>query len=92
MWQTVVLIPKGLSRYFRLIGLVEVLWKKVTSLLNRQLKIAIKLQDVLHMFWSVLGVGAAVLEAKLPQQISDMREVVRFKVLLELQKAYYILD
>ena len=50
MWQTVVLIPKGLSIYFRLIGLVEVLWKKVTSLLNRRLTTAIKLHDVLRGF------------------------------------------
>ena len=33
-WQKVVLIPKGASIEFRGIGLVEVLWKAVTSLLN----------------------------------------------------------
>ena len=30
-WQTVVLIPKGTSRDFMSIGLVEVLWKTVAS-------------------------------------------------------------
>ena len=35
MWHTVVLVPKRASRYFRGVGLVEVFWKSVTSLLNR---------------------------------------------------------
>ena len=34
-WSTVVLITKGLSGDFKGIGLVEVLWKTFTSLLNR---------------------------------------------------------
>ena len=49
-WQTIVLIPKGESGDSREIGLVEVLWKKVTSLLNRRLTTAIKLHDVLRGF------------------------------------------
>ena len=35
MWQTVILISKGAIRDFRGIVLVELLWKAVTSLLNR---------------------------------------------------------
>ena len=34
-WQTVVLIPKVCIRDFRGGGIMEVLWKIVTSLLNR---------------------------------------------------------
>ena len=50
-WQTVVLIPKGSSGDFRGIGLVRVLWKAVTSLLNCWLVEAINFHDVLHGFW-----------------------------------------
>ena len=32
-WQTVVLIPKG-KKYYRGIGLVEVMWKVVAEILN----------------------------------------------------------
>ena len=48
--QTVVLIPKGASSDFRGIGLVKVIWKAVTSLLNQRLTEAIKLHEVMHGF------------------------------------------
>ena len=50
-WHTVVLIPKGGSGDFRGIGLVEILWKKVASLLNLQIMTDIKLHNVLQGFW-----------------------------------------
>ena len=49
-WQIVVLIPKGARKYFRGIGLVKVLWKAVTSLLNQRLTEAIKFHEVMHGF------------------------------------------
>ena len=72
--------------------MVEVLWKTVFSVLNRQLTTTIELHDVLHGFWMGQGVGTADLEATLLQQISAMREAVLFKILLDLQKAYDDLD
>ena len=33
-WKTVILITKGYIRYFQGIGLVDVIWKTVTELLN----------------------------------------------------------
>ena len=92
IWQTVVLIPKGKSGDFRGIGLVEVLWKTMSSLLNRRLTAAITFHDVLHGFRAGCGMGTASLEAKLLQQLTAMTEVVLFEVLLDLQKAYYALD
>ena len=64
-WQTVVLIPKGTSGKFRAIGLVEVLWKAVTSLLNRRFTSDITLHDVLHRFGVGYGLGNAAIEANL---------------------------
>ena len=92
MWQTVVLIPKGTSGDFRGIGLAEVLWKTVTSLLNRRLTAEIIFHDVLHGFRSGRGIGNASLEAKLLQHITSMREAVLFEVFLDLEKAYNDLD
>ena len=91
-WQTVVLIPKGTSGKFRAIGLVEVLWKAVTSLLNRRFTSDITLHDVLHRFGVGYGLGNAVIEANLLQQLTAMREEVLFEVFLDLQKAYDALD
>ena len=87
-WQTVVLIPKGASRDFRGFGLVELLWKSFTSLLNRQLASSIKFHDALHRFRAVQGAGTATLKAKLLQQIMAIREALLFKVLLDLHNSY----
>ena len=92
IWQIVVLIPKEAIRDFRGVVLVEVLWKAVTSLLNRRLTAAITFHDVLHGFWAGRGTGTVALEANLLQHLTAMREVVLFEVLLDLQKAYESLD
>ena len=79
MWQTVVLIPNDTSGELRGIRLVEVIWKTVTSLMNRRLMEAITFHDVLHGFWVGRGMGTAASEAKLLQQLTSMREAVLFK-------------
>ena len=87
MWQTVVLITKG-KEEFRGIGLAEVLWESIASLLNRRLTSAISFHDTLHGFWAGHGTGNAALEAKIHQQLMAMGEVVLFKVFRDLRKAY----
>ena len=71
-WQTVVLIPKGRKEY-RGIGLVEVMWKVVASILHCRLTTAITYHDFLHGFQAGHGTGTATLEAKLLQQLAAMR-------------------
>ena len=78
MWQTVVLITKGVSRYFRGIVLVEVLWENVTSLLNHRLTSAITFNGVMQGFQAVRGTKNAALEDKLLQKLTTMRESVLF--------------
>ena len=90
--QTVDLIPKGKIGDFREIGLVEVMWKTATNLLNHRLTTATNLHNVLNRFRTGQGTGTAALEAKLLQQLTSMREVVIFKIFLDLQKAYDALD
>ena len=65
-WQTVVLIPKGKNEY-RVIGLVEVMWKVLAVILHRRLTTAITYHDFLHCFLAGRGTGTATLEAKLLQ-------------------------
>ena len=91
MWQTVVLISKG-KGYFQGIGLVEILWKSVASLLNRRLTAVIYFQDMLHWFQAGRGTGTSALEAMLTQQLTSMREAVLFEVFLDIQKAYDTLE
>ena len=73
------------------IGLLEVLWKRVTGLLNRNLTTDIGIHDTFHGFRSSQGTGTAFLEAKLIQQLTEMRDTVIYEIFLFPHKAYYAL-
>ena len=91
MWKKVVLIQKRKGG-FQGIGLVEILWKAVASLLNCRLTAAITYHDALHRFWAGRGTGTAALKAKLLQHLTAMMEAVLFELFLDIQKAYNALD
>ena len=86
-WQAVVLITKGKNDY-RGIGLVEVMWKVVAAVLNRWLTVSITFHHFLHGFWAGRGTGTATVEAKLLQQLADLREEVLYVIFLDLHKVY----
>ena len=90
-WQAVVLIPKGKKDY-RVIVLVEVMWKVVAAILNRRFTAFITYHDFLHGFRAGRGTGTATLEAKLLQQLAALREEVLYVIFLDLHKAYEALD
>ena len=66
MLQAVVLIPKGKTDYWG-IGLVEVMWKIVTAILNFWLTASITFHNFLHGFREGRGTGTATLEDKMLQ-------------------------
>ena len=66
VWNTDVLIPKG-NGDFCGIGLFEVLWKTVKSILNFRHTAAIQFQDTLPSFCMSKGTMTAYLDAKLLQ-------------------------
>ena len=86
-----VLIPKGKKEY-RSIGLVEVMWKVVTAILNLRLTASITFHDFLHGFQEGHGTGTVTLKAKLLQQLAALREEVLYVIFLDLHKAYDALD
>ena len=90
-WQAVVLIPKGKKDY-QGIGLVEVMWKVVAEILNRQLTAFITFPDFLHGFRAGRGTGTATLEAKLLKHIAALRKEVLYVIFLDLHKEYDALD
>ena len=67
-----VLILKG-GGDFGGIGLIEVFWKTILTILNRRLGAAIVLHITLHGFQAGLGAGTVSLKANLMQQLTDMR-------------------
>ena len=91
MWQAVVLLPKG-GKYYRDIGLMEVMWKVVAVILNHQLAASITFHNFLHIFRTGRGTGTATLESKLLHQLAALREEVLYVIFLDLHKAYAALD
>ena len=69
----VVLIPKGGDKDFRGIGIVEVLWKATTGIINQQLIAEITYHDSLNGFRTVHGTGNVILKDKLLHQLIAMR-------------------
>ena len=71
-WKAVALLPKGGNDY-RGIGLLELMWKVVAEVLNRQLTSSITFHYFLHGFWAGHGTGPASLEVKLFQYLTALR-------------------
>ena len=63
-WSTVVLLPKGNGDY-RGIGLLEISWKVIESIINRRIASKVEFHDALHGFRANRGTGTACIEAKL---------------------------
>ena len=85
------MIPKGGSDFWGF-GLVEVMCKTVTVILNRRLGADITLHDVLHVYQANCGTRAVYLKAKLIQQLISMRDEFLYVLFLCLKKAYNSLD
>jgi len=90
-WSTVVLIPKGGGDY-RGIGLLEIVWKVIESIINRRIAGKVHFHDSLHGFIAKRGTGTACIEAKLLQQLSKMVQKTLYYIFLDLRKAYDTVD
>ena len=87
----VVLIPKG-KKYYRGIGLVEVMWRVVATILNCRFTASMTYHDFLLGFRVGHGTGTTTLKTKLIQQLAALREEVLYVIFLDLHKAYEALD
>ena len=75
-WQTLVTIHKGVGTDSRRIGLVEVLWKSISGIINRRILSSIQFHDSLHGFIAGRETGKSTLEAKILHHLIYMRETV----------------
>ena len=90
-WSTVVLLPKGNGDYWG-IGLLEIGWKIIESIINRRIASKVIFHDALHGFRAKRGTGTACIEAKLLQQLSKMVQKTLHFIFLDLRKAYDTVD
>jgi hypothetical protein len=88
---TMVLLPKG-SGGFRGIGLLEIIWKLIASIMNQRFQSSIVLHDALHGFRAKRGTGTATIEAKLLQQWARLQQVPLCEIFVDLRKAHDTLD
>jgi hypothetical protein len=88
----VVLIPKATGGT-RGIGLLEVMWKICSSIINQQrLQGTIPFHEALHGFQTGRGTGTASLDAKLLIHLAHIRGFPLYQMFLDLSKAYDTLD
>jgi hypothetical protein len=90
-WSILVLIPKT-SGGTRGIGLLEIMWKVISSIINNRLQESIPFHDSLHGFRRSRGTGTASLNAKLQTQLAHIQGVPLYQIFLDLSKAYDTLD
>ena len=72
IWHTVVILLKG-NRDYRWIRLIGVLWNTVLLVINIQIGAYITYYDVLYRFRVGRGTETTSLEAKLLQQLTEIR-------------------
>jgi hypothetical protein len=90
-WGILVLVPKPKGGV-RPIGLLEVIWKLCSSIIDARLKTGITLHDSLHGFRPCRGTGTAILEILLRMQLSNIQAHPLYLIFLDLTKAYDTLD
>ena len=88
-----VLLPKPDGDY-RGIALLEVIYKLISSIINRRLVKALsqKLHDGIHGFRTSRGTGTAIMETKLLMQLAQRSNKPLHMIFLDLKKAYDTLD
>ena len=85
------MIPNENGAFHR-IGLVGLLWKTVTGILNHCKKAAIQFHDIVYFFHTERGISTASIEAKMLQHLAEMREDFLYEIFLDLHKAYDAFD
>jgi len=85
-------IPKPEPGQVRGIGLLEPIWKLISSIVNQCLMSSIEFHNDLHGFLPGCGTGTACLEAKLEAQFAYQSGCPLYYVYLDFSKAYNSLD
>ena len=84
------LTPKKKGGGHRGIGIVEVLWKVCSVVVNCWLKSSVVLHHALHGF--IEGRGTANMEANLAHQLAGFAHDTLFQVFLDVRKSYDSMD
>ena len=86
-----ILFLKGKGEY-RTIGLLEVIWNMITTIINNRLGMDIYIHDALYRFIQGRGKVTDTLGAKLAQQLAGIFHEPLFHIFLELREIYDSLE
>jgi hypothetical protein len=89
-WVIMVLVPKAGGGYHR-IGLLELVWKVTERVMDHRLE-AIVLHDSLNGCRNRRGMGTAIIEAKLTQQLAHIKQSPFYGAFVDLTKAFDAMD
>ena len=79
--------PQSGGKY-RGIGLLEVSWKLISSIINKRIIKTVKFHESLHGCRQGRGTGTAILEVKLKMSEDEIKGNTSYQVFLDLEKAY----
>ena len=74
------------------IGILEVMWKVVASILNLPLTASIAYHNFLHGLRAGYSIGTTTFVAKLIKKLAALREELLYMIFLDLHKVYDALD
>ena len=89
---TLVIIPKDEKGGVRGIGLLEVIHKLISQVINLRLNAHIKFLPEIHGFRRQRGTHTAIGEAKIRMQIASCNSTPLYQIYLDLSKAYDSID
>ena len=87
-----VLTPKEDKGAVRGIGLLDVIHKIISQIINLQMNEKIKFCELVHGFCKNRGTYTAISEAKIHTQIATCKSTPVYQIYLDLQKAYVLID
>ena len=87
-----VLLKKPCGNEYRGIGLLETIWKLISSIMDHRMKEAVAFDDSIHGFRQQRGTGTAILRNKLRMQTAFAKHVTLKQLYLDMKKAYDTLD
>ena len=74
--------------YTQGVGIMEILWKVVESIIDTLINAVVTFYNVLHRLCANRGTGSAIMELNMAQELASIEQNPLFMVLLDLRKAY----
>ena len=84
-WTVLVLILKVIT-YTWQIGILEVVWKVVETVIDTHIKAVVQFHDALHGFYTGRGAETVIMEIKLAQELASVAQTPLFLVLINQRK------